>query len=272
MLKFAANISTLFTELPLRSRFAAARMAGFSAVECRSPYDLSPGEVMAELDVNALGLVLIDAPAGDPEAGGFGLAALPGREAEFERSVTCALDYAEAVGTPLVHVMAGVLPASADPDLAMSVYIANLGRAAVEAAERGITIVIEPLNRRDVPGYFLSRTETARRVIEQVAHERCGLLLDVYHRQMMQGDVARALRENMDIIRHVQIANPPNRCGPDEGEINFDFVFATLREEKYEGWIGCEYTPGGCTRDSFAWFEAQRPLRVRPGLRAATPG
>lgn len=263
MLKFAANVSTLFTELPLRARFSAARMAGFAAVECQYPYDLTPGEVLGELEVNDLDMVLINAPAGNLEAGERGLAALPGRERAFEEQVSVGLEYAAAIGTRLVHVLAGVLPPEENPHLALATYIDNLGRACAEAARLGITILIEPINQRDIPGYFLSHTETARRVIEDVGSPALGLLFDVYHRQMQEGDVARALQENLDIIRHVQIANPPHRCAPDDGELNFEYLFQMLRKEGYAGWIGCEYKPAGTTRDSFHWFEPWRPVRVR---------
>lgn len=265
MLRFAANISTLFTELPLRARFSAARMAGFEAVECQLPYEINAGAALAEIETNGLQLVLLNAPPGDWEAGERGLAALRGREGEFENAVQAAFDYAETVGCRLVHVMAGIVPATEDWDRALDTYVENLSRAATEAAERGITIVIEPINRRDMPGYFLSRTEEARRVIDAVGHKSLGLLFDVYHRQVAEGDVTRALRENMDLIRHIQVANPPDRCSPDQGELDFDYIFAALREAGYEGWIGCEYRPGSTTRDSLGWFDKWRPLRKRAG-------
>lgn len=260
MLRFAANISTMFTELPFRARFAAARMAGFPAVEFQFAYDHEPGELAAELQVNGLTQVLLNTPPGDFEAGERGLAALPGRELAFETAMAKALAYADALGCGMIHVMAGIPDVSVDPDRAMQTFVSNLQRAAAEARRHGVTLLIEPINRRDVPGYFLSRNDTARRIIETVAADNLGLQFDVYHRQIVQGDLVHGLREDFDIIRHIQIANPPERADPGQGEINFDCIFREIAALGYRGWIGCEYTPKGRTLDSLAWYEPFRPL------------
>lgn len=263
MLRFAANLSLLFTELPFRARFAAARMAGFRGVEMLFPYELEAGELRAELEANDLELVLFNTPAGDWEAGDRGLAALPGQETAFEAALDKALDYAEITSCTRVHAMAGALPVTADGDDAMRTFVGNLMKGAEAARARGVTLLIEPINRRDMPGYFLSRTETARRVIEMVGADNLGLQLDLYHRQTMQGDLSAAIRENMDITRHIQVANLPGRTDPGHGEIDYGHIFDTIEDCGYAGWIGCEYKPIGRTLDSLAWLERRRGARKR---------
>lgn len=261
MLRFAANISTMFTELPFRARFAAAKMAGFPAVEFQFAYDHEPGELAAELGVNGLRQILLNTPPGDFEAGERGLAAIPGRELAFETAITKALAYADALGCGMIHVMAGIPPVTVDPDKAMQTFVSNLQQASEEAKRHGVTLLIEPINRRDVPGYFLSRNDIARRIIETVAADNLGLQFDFYHRQIVQGDLVHGLREDIDIIRHIQIANPPGRTEPSLGEIDFDYVFREIAAVGYTGWIGCEYTPKGRTLDSLAWYDAYKPVR-----------
>jgi 2-dehydrotetronate isomerase len=264
VLRFAANLSMLFTELPFGARFAAARMAGFAGVEFLFPYDHDAGALRSELAGNGLVQVLFNLPPGDWEAGERGMAAIPGKEADFEAGLETALAYAEALDCRLLHVMAGVLPPDITPGKAMATYVANLRRAAHVAAEHGVTLVIEPINHRDMPGYFLSRTESARRAIESVGADNLGLQLDLYHRQTSEGDLVTAIRDNIDITRHVQIANLPGRREPGSGEIDYGYIFQVLREVGYDGWIGCEYHPHGATRESLGWFEPYRSPR-RPG-------
>lgn len=261
MLRFAANLTFLFTELPFRARFAAARMAGFSGVEYLFPYDHDPGVLRSELEVNGLTQALFNLPPGDWDAGDRGIAALPGMETAFEASVGVALDYADALDCRLLHVMAGILPANVSAEDAMACYVGNLRAAADMAAERGVTLVIEPINRRDMPGYFLSHTDTARRVIETVGAGNLGLQLDLYHRQTTEGDLVGAIRDNLDIVRHIQVANLPGRTHPGTGEVAYDYIFRVLGELGYDGWIGCEYKPTGTTRDSLDWFEPYRSAR-----------
>ncbi|MEJ8571145.1 2-oxo-tetronate isomerase [Microbaculum marinum] len=255
MLRFAANLSMMFTELPFMERFAAARQAGFNGVEFLFPYDFDAGDLAAQLAAYDLKQVLFNLYPGDFSAGERGLAAMPGREADFEASVSQALAYADALGCSLLHCMAGVPTPSDDPERVRDTYIGNLRRAAAEASAHGVTILIEPINLRDNPGYFLSDLGEARRIIESVAVDNLRLQLDLYHRQVTRGDLIHAIRDYLDIARHVQIANPPDRADPGTGEINYPFVFAELETLGYDGWIGCEYRPPAATTDSLAWFE-----------------
>ena len=254
MLRFAANISMLFHELPPLSRISAASLSGFKAVEMMFPYTHEAGEWREHLDAHAMPIALFNAPPGDWEAGDRGLAAIPGREADFEAGMATALDYAAALGCAKIHIMAGTPAPALDPDRVMATYLANLGRAAKEAAGRGITLLIEPINTRDVPGYVLTTTEQARRVIDAVAADNLGLQFDLYHRQVMQGDLATAIRAHADITAHMQIANPPARSEPSRGEISYDHIFDVILETGYTGWIGCEYRPSGATKASLGWL------------------
>jgi hydroxypyruvate isomerase len=255
MPRFAANLSMMFTELPFKARFAAARMAGFKGVEFLFPYDYDAGDLAAELMSHDLTQVLFNLYPGDFNAGERGLAALPGREADFETSVTQALDYAGVLGCKLLHCMAGVPKVLEDPEKIMNTYISNLQRAAAEAGPHDVTILIEPINQRDNPGYYLSDIDSARRIIEAVAADNVRLQLDLYHRQVTRGDLIHAIRDNLDITSHIQIANPPDRADPGTGEINYPYIFAVLDEHDYTGWIGCEYKPPAATKDSLDWFE-----------------
>ena len=255
MPKFAANLTMMFNELPFRARFAAARMAGFRAVEFLFPYGHDAGLLLTELETHGVRVVLFNLPPGDWDAGERGLAALPGREADFERSVTAAIEYANTLNCKQLHAMAGILPPTVDPDLAMSVYINNLARAASELKPHGITLLIEPINTRDMPGYFLSRTEEARRVIDGIGADNLKLQFDIYHRQMMQGNIIHGISGNLDIIAHMQIANPPQRLDPSAGEINYPYVFQMIDGMGYEGWVGCEHKPLTTTKESLDWFE-----------------
>lgn len=258
MPRFAANLSTMFTELPFRARFAAARLAGFNAVEFQFAYDHDPGDLAAELSSHDLTQVLFNLSPGDFEAGERGLAAIPGRELAFETSVTQALEYADVLGCKLLHCMAGIPDVTESADKVMKTYIGNLQRAAEEAARQGVTLLIEPVNHRNVPGYFLSEFDVARRVIENVAADNVGLQFDFYHRQVVRGDLVHGFRKYLDIIRHLQIANPPDRTEPGNGEIDYDRIFAEIDASGYTGWVGCEYFPKGPTVDSLTWFAPYR--------------
>ncbi|MCT8970469.1 2-oxo-tetronate isomerase [Microbaculum marinisediminis] len=258
MLRFAANLSMMFTELPFLDRFATAREAGFKGVEFLFPYDFEAGEIAARLDDNGLTQALFNLPPGNWEAGERGLAAMPGREAEFDAALDTALAYAEALDCTLLHAMAGIPGPDIDPDAAMDTYVSNLKKAGDAAAARGVTILIEPINQRDNPGYFLSDLEAGRRVIEAVGSAHVRLQLDLYHRQVTRGDLIHAIRDYLDISRHVQVANPPERADPGTGEINYPHVFAELERRGYAGWIGCEYRPPAGTAESLNWFEPYR--------------
>ncbi len=252
MPRFAANLTTMFTELPFLERFAAARAAGFDAVEVQSPYEHPAEAIRAELDRAHLALALMNTPAGDWEAGERGLASLPGRVPDFVASVKQALTYAELLRPERIHVMAGV---SRGP-WARSIYVANLSRACEMAPQQQFTI--EPINARDMPGYHLSETQDARTVIDAVGKGNLGLQLDLYHCQITEGDVTRRIEQLSPLIRHVQIAGVPDRAEPDRGELSLPHLLAVLDRIGYTGWIGCEYRPAGRTEDGLGWFAPWR--------------
>lgn len=251
MPKFAANLSTLFTELPFLERFAAAKAAGFEAVEFQAPYAFSAAEVAKRLESAGLPVVLFNAPMGNAEAKERGLAAQPGREAEFAASIAVALDYARALDCKQIHVLAG--RAQGERAAQELVYVANLQRAADHAAKAGVALLIEPLNARDNPGYFLTTTTAAIAVLDRVNRSNVGLQFDLYHCQISEGDLAQHARSLFGRYPHVQIANVPGRHEPDHGEINFPFLFDLLDEIGYAGWIGCEYRPRAGTLAGLGW-------------------
>lgn len=254
MPRFAANLTMLFTELPFLERFAAAADAGFEAVEFQFPYAFGRRQLGERLRRAGLEQVLFNLPPGDWEAGERGLAALSGREAEFRESVERALPYALELSCPTVHVMAGIVAEGMRNARVVDTYVTNLRYAAERFAEHGITVVVEPLNARDVPGYLLSRQGDARAVIERVGRDNVGLQLDLYHCQIMEGDLATHVREFADITHHMQIAGVPGRHEPDVGEINYEFLFRLIDDLGYRGWIGCEYVPAGGTHEGLGWM------------------
>jgi hydroxypyruvate isomerase len=245
----AANLSWLFTEMPFLDRFEAAAAAGFRAVEFLQPYDFPPVEIAARLERYGLEHVLFNLPPGDASKGEHGLAAVPGREAEFMRNVERALDYAKATGCTRLHATAG----DAAGAEAEAVYVANLRAAADFLAPHGITLLIEPLNTRDAPGYFLSTTGAALRVLERAGRANLSLQFDLYHCQIMEGDLARHIRDLAGRFAHVQIAGVPERHEPDLGEVNADYVLGLLDETGYAGWVGCEYRPKAGTLAGLGW-------------------
>ncbi|RMF41160.1 MAG: hydroxypyruvate isomerase [Alphaproteobacteria bacterium] len=252
MPRFAANLSMLFPESAFLDRFARAAEAGFSAVEFLFPYDHDPALLASRRAGNGLELVLFNAPPGDWQAGDRGLACLPERIPEFRDSIEVALDYASALGCPRLHVMAGITTGRRDKDALRQTYVDNLRHAADRAASAGITVLIEPLNPFDMPGYYLNEVATAREVIAAVGRPNLKLQADIYHLQRIQGELANTLERNRDIIGHVQIADTPGRHEPGTGEINYPFLFATLDRLGYDGWVGCEYRPA--IGDGLDWF------------------
>ena len=257
MPRFSAHLSMLFPEHPFLERFAAAREAGFEAVEYWYPYAY-PAEQLAEaLERHGLRQALINLPPGDLEAGDQGLAALPGREDEFREAFELALSYARVLDCPCLHAMAG-RPGTADPESARSTYVANLRFAAERAAAEGRSVVIEAINARDMPGYFLHSTGDAARIVEEVDRPGLGLLLDIYHCQIMEGDLAVRIRNLASITRHVQIAGVPDRHEPDVGEVHYPYLFRLIDSLGYQGFVGCEYNPRGDTRAGLAWLDRAR--------------
>ncbi|APE30782.1 hydroxypyruvate isomerase [Halomonas aestuarii] len=256
MIRLAANLSMLFTEHDFLDRFAAAADAGFHGVEYLFPYAHAPERVAEALRDSGLEQVLFNLPPGDWEAGERGLASLPGREDEFRGSVVEALRYAEALACPRVHAMAGLLPEDADDEIREAhhaTYLANLRFAASEAASAGRELLIEPINTRDMPGYFLSRQDQAVAVLESVGADNLRLQFDLYHCQIMEGDLIRHLERLLPHIGHVQIAGVPERHEPDVGEVHYPAVLKRLETLGYRGWVGCEYRPAAGTRDGLGW-------------------
>jgi hydroxypyruvate isomerase len=261
MPRFAANLSFLYGDRPFLDRFAAAAADGFKAVEYLFPYGYPAAELRARLDGRGLKQVLFNAPPGDFDAGERGLACLPGREDEFRRGlVEQAIPYAHALGCPRVHVMAGRVPDGADRARLRATYLANLGWAAGEAAAAGLDVLVEPINPRDIPGYFLNRQEDAHAVIAEVGAPNLKVQMDLYHCQIVEGDLAIKLRRYLPSGRvgHLQIAGVPERHEPDIGEVNYGYLFGLIDELGFDGHIGCEYRPRGDTGDGLGWFQPHK--------------
>jgi 2-dehydrotetronate isomerase len=252
MPRFCANLNFLFQEVPLLERLDAAAKAGFKGVEIGNPYEASAADIAARLKGNGLTLALINTTAGDGKAGERGRGALTGREKDFDADLASALAYCEATGCKLVHVMAGLVHQGARRET----FVANLKKAARKAAGAGINLVIEPINRRDIPGYFLNKLAEARAIIYEVGEPNLGLQFDIYHRQVEDGDVATALKEYAGLTRHYQIANPPDRGEPDAGDLNYTWLLQQIDASPYQGWIGCEYRPRAGTVDGLKWTKA----------------
>ena len=256
MPKFAANLTMMFNEVAFPERFAAAAKAGFKAVEFLFPYDHAPQDVARWLQENQLENVLFNLPPGDWAAGERGIAALPGREEEFRAGVARALEYAVALGTPRLHVMAGLVPPGADRARYRATYIENVRHAARELAKHGRTLLLEPINPRDMPGYFLNSQDEGHAVRAEVGEPNVKVQMDFYHAQIVDGDLAMTFRKHFDGIGHVQIASVPSRNEPDDGEVDYRYLFRLLDELGYEGWVGCEYRPRGRTEDGLGWLKA----------------
>jgi hydroxypyruvate isomerase len=255
MPRFAANLSTLFNELNFLDRFAAARAAGFDAVEFLFPYAFEPEQITQRLHRYQLQLVLHNLPAGDWLAGERGIACDPRRIGEFQDSVELAIDYAEDLGVKQLHCMAGKIPPKVPRQRARTVYINNLRFAARECRKRGLNLLIEPINDRDIPNYFLTGSAQAAAIIAECGADNLFLQYDIYHMQRMEGELADTIRAHLPLIRHMQLADVPGRHEPGTGEINFPYLFRLLDELGYDGWIGCEYTPRADTVEGLRWRE-----------------
>lgn len=249
MIPFAANLTLLFTEWPLEERFKRAKEAGFTGIEILFPYEMSAERMALRLRETHLSCALFNIAPGDWGAGDRGLAAQKGREDEFEARAIEAIRYAETVGCVRLHAMAGLAQTADD-----ATFIKNLLHITHLAEPHGIDILIEPINTFDMPGYHLTTTEHARRIIEAVNAPNLGLQFDLYHRHRMQGDVLAAIAANSDLTRHYQIAGPPDRGEPDEGELDLDAVMAAIEGSGYRGWIGCEYRPRKGTLEGLGWY------------------
>lgn len=258
MPRLAANLAYLFTERPFMERFAAAAAAGFTAVELQFPYEHAPSAVKAELERHGLTMLGLNTSPG--REGEFGLAAVPGREQDFAALFRQALDYAAAIAGRAVHCLAGKVPVEQRP-AAEKVFVANLTRAADLALEKNIRLLIEPINQRDRPDYYVSYVEHAADVIAKIGRPNVKVQYDFYHVQIMQGDLIKRFERHLPVIGHVQIAAVPSRREPDEGEVNFSGVLAALDTLGYDGFVSCEYRPRGRTEDGLAWA---KPFGVVP--------
>ncbi|MBN3728228.1 2-oxo-tetronate isomerase [Burkholderia sp. Ac-20379] len=254
MPRFAANLSMMYTEHPFLERFAAAARDGFKAVEYLFPYEFDAAELKARLADAGLVQALFNAPPGDWAAGERGFAALPGREEEFRRAVGTALDYTRTIGNDKLHVMAGLVPAGADRARHRDTYVRNLAYAAEAARAAGLLVVIEPINTRDMPGYFLNRQDDAQAICREVGAPNLRVQFDCYHCQIVEGDVTMTLRRDFAGVGHIQIAGVPDRHEPDLGELNYPYLFEQIDALGYDGWIGCEYRPKAGTSDGLGWL------------------
>ena len=270
MPQFAANLSMLYTELPFLDRFEAAAADGFKAVEFLFPYAWPAVEIAARLRGNGLQQVLFNAPAGGVDAtssvqtwesGMRGTACLPGREAEFRQGVAMALAYAEALDCPRIHLLAGRAPADAPPDLLHITYVNNLRWAADQATRAGRRVLIEPINTRDMPGYFLNYQAQAHAILAEVGSPALQVQMDLYHCQIMEGDLLMRLQRHLAGVGHLQIAGVPHRHEPDTGEVNYRWLFDEIDALGYDGYIGCEYRPRGATSAGLGWFAPYKDVQ-----------
>jgi hydroxypyruvate isomerase len=253
---FAANLSMMYTEHAFLDRFEAAAKDGFEAVEFLFPYDHPAAELAARLEAHGLRQVLFNAPPGDWAAGERGLACLPGREDEFRSGVRRALDYALALGCPRIHLMAGLAPAGVAREVLRPTYLENLAWAAREAAAHKVDVLIEPINTRDIPGFFLNRQDEAHAVVAEVGAANLKVQMDLYHCQIVEGDLSMKLRQYLPTGRvgHIQIAGVPQRHEPDVGEVDYRHLFGVIDELGFDGWLGCEYRPKAGTSAGLGWM------------------
>jgi hydroxypyruvate isomerase len=264
MLKFSANLSFLFSEDTFLDRFSAAARAGFSGVEFLFHYDLDKSVLAEVMLTSGVEVVQFNLPAGNWAAGERGIACLPERKAEFQAGVGQAIEYAEALGCTRLNCLAGIIPASAavlpsptfsaNHEKALETLIDNLRFAAVATQRAGIRLLLEPVNNLDNPGFSVPTTALALRVLDAVDSRNLQLLYDLYHAQMMEGNLIRTLETHLARIGHIHIADNPGRHEPGTGEINFPFLLRRLEQFGYTGWVGCEYKPSGVTQDSLGWL------------------
>lgn len=256
MLKFAANLTMLYTEHDFLDRFAAASKAGFTGVEYLFPYAYPASDLADRLAENGLEQVLFNLPAGDWAGGDRGIAALPDRVAEFRAGVPQAIAYAKALGCTKVNCLAGKVPLGVEQQRAHATLVENLTFAATALANAGIMLLLEPVNNRDIPGFFVSTSAHGMKIINDAGSPNIALQYDIYHMQRMEGELAKTMETLMPRIAHLQLADNPGRHEPGTGEINYPFLFATLEKLGYDGWIGCEYVPATTTGAGLGWLHA----------------
>jgi 2-dehydrotetronate isomerase len=256
MPRFAANLTMMYNEHGFLDRFAAAAKDGFKGVEYLFPYDFAATDIKARLDAHGLTQALFNAPPGDWAAGERGMASLLGREDEFRRGLDTALEYTRVLGNRKLHVMAGLLGAGQSRERHRELYLQNLAYAARTAQADGILIVIEPINTRDMPGYFLNRQDEAQAICAEVGAPNLKVQFDCYHCQIMEGDLATKLKRDMAGIGHIQVAGVPERHEPDSGELNYPYLLDLIDTLGYDGWVGCEYWPRAGTSEGLGWLKS----------------
>lgn len=255
MLNFSANLSLLFTEVPLIQRFALAKQAGFQAVEIQFPYELTIDEISQQLTTHALKLVLINVPAGDLMQGGDGLACVPGQEHLFKEAVQQALRYASILNVPTINILAGRQPVHADLLPCLETLASNLRYACNELSNAGISPVFEIINPLDMPRFIIHNVAQAQEMLEAVNHPALKIQLDFYHLSMVNEPLLQNLQENLPLIGHIQFADCPNRHEPGTGDINFAELFDYIQHSSYKGFTGAEYRPSSTTQDSLGWLD-----------------
>lgn len=255
MPRFSANLSMLFTEVDFLDRFEAAAGAGFKGVEYLFPYAYDKDLLAGLLEKHGLAQVLHNLPPGDWEAGERGIACHPDRTEEFQESVGLAIEYATALGCRQVNCLAGIAPRGANPNAVSTTLIDNLEFAAHELSRAGIRLLVEPINARDIPGFYLTHTRQAADIMDTVRSNNLWLQYDVYHMQVMEGDLTPTIERLIERIGHFQVADNPGRHEPGTGEINYPFVFECIDNLGYDGWIGCEYKPATTTLEGLGWLD-----------------
>ena len=258
MIRFSANLSFLFTEVGFPDRFEQAAKAGFEAVEFAFPYPWKKEDLAEKKAKSGLQQVLFDLPAGNWVGGDRGIACLPGREGEFRDGVILAIEYAKALNCRLLTCLAGRTPTAVPSKKVRRTLVENLRFASAALEKEGVRLLIEPLNPLDVPGYYLFGTRNALDLIEEVGHPNLWLQYDVYHMQIVEGNIMRTIQANISRIAHIQIADNPGRHEPGSGEINYPNVFRFLDQLGYDGWIGCEFKLRGTTEEGLCWMRSWR--------------
>jgi hydroxypyruvate isomerase len=253
MLKFSSCIMMMFTDLPLPERITAAADVGFPGVEIQRPYDQDLDELARRLEAAGVECTLLNTPYGDTDATKFGHASIPGEEAAFAEDLKLAMDSAEALGCSRVHVMSGTVPAGGDPAAHRQTLLSNLRAGAVAASARGMTLHIEPLNLTDNPGYFLIGQAMGHSIVEEAGMENVKVQFDLYHAQMSEGFIAEKIERYLAKSGYVQFAGVPGRHEPNDGEMNYEFLFKMLEAAGYDGWVGAEYKPRGDTVAGLGW-------------------
>lgn len=255
MPRFSANLSMLFADVPLLARFDRARAAGFDAVELQFPYEVAANAIRQRLSDNGLILVLHNLPAGDWAAGDRGIACNPARQQEFRDVVVKAIDYAKALDVPQLNCLSGMAGDGVSEQIARRTFVENLHYAAEQCRKSGVDLLIEPVNRRDVPGFWLDTVDKALSILDEVGADNLKLQFDIYHAQRSGGEIAATIAKTLDRIGHIQFADNPGRNEPGTGELNFDFLFAHIDRIGYSGWVGAEYRPAAGTEAGLAWLE-----------------